>query len=73
MTVKKAGAEKLDVLVEISEAVYDAIKASPNGLPSGHLYAVLQGAMNLDIYNAIISALVTTGKITNRGHLLKVV
>jgi hypothetical protein len=65
--------KQLDVLVDLSETIYDAIKASTNGLPDGHVYAVLQGVVGLELYQTIIQALVSTGKITNKGHLLQVV
>lgn len=65
--------KQLDALVEISETIYDAVKSAPNGLPSGHVYAVLQGVVGLELYQTIIRALVNTGKITNHGHLLKAV
>lgn len=47
--------------------------AGEDGIPSGHIYAALMGqGITLNSHNAIIGALVKTGKITNTNHLLRV-
>jgi len=55
----------------IVEAILEAIKeAGTAGIPSGHLYAILCGRMNLDTYNGIIAMLTNAGKINNQNDLL---
>ncbi len=39
-------------------------------IPSGHLYAILMGSLNLDEYQRIISALKKTGLVSESNHLL---
>ena len=61
-------------LIEICNAILDAIKAAgQQGVPSGHLYAMLMGRMSLSTYTSIIGALQVAGKITNQGHVLRAV
>lgn len=58
----------------VALAILEAVTAAGDrGIPSGHLYAMLMNRMNLDSYNKFVDALVRHGKITNHGHLLKVV
>lgn len=58
----------------VAAAILEAITAAGDrGIPSGHLYAMLMDKMDLDSYNKFIEALAKHGKITNEGHLLKVV
>lgn len=64
---------KLDLLLGLANDIYEAIESSPNGLPSGHLYAALMGMMPLGLYQTLIDGLVGAGRITNNGHLLKAV
>ena len=61
--------------LKIAAAVLDAIEAAgPGGIPDGHLYMMLQTIVgqqwNLQVHQAMIEALVETGKITNHNHLL---
>ena len=50
--------------------IYDTIKESPDGAPSGHIYAALMGYMSLDVYNKMLSELKAEGKISEKYHLL---
>lgn len=62
---------KLTLLIAL---IHDCIKeAGDQGIPSGHLYAMLLGKVHLHVYQQIVDALVSTNKITNKGHLLKAV
>lgn len=56
-----------EMLIAIGKTVRDAGDA---GIPSGHIYARLMGALSLDQYNQIISILVKSGIIENKNHLL---
>ena len=62
------------VMTLIVDMIEDAIKeAGEDGIPSGHLYAMLCGMMHVDTFNSFIDHLEKEGKITNKGHLLKTV
>lgn len=64
---KKEGA-----LLLLADALLGAVKeAGDQGIPSGHLYAMLCGKMSLELYQSIIDVLTEAGRITNKGHLLK--
>ena len=53
------------------DATYDAIKeAGQNGIPAGHLYAVMCGHIHLENFNLIINLLKKAGKVKESGHLL---
>lgn len=63
--------KKTAALLLMVDLVDETIKdAEAHGIPSGHLYAMLMGHISLDMYQAIVDALVKTKKITNVGHLL---
>ena len=62
------------VIFETCKAIYDTIaEAGEEGIPSGHLYAMLTGIMSLDVYNNLIDTLKRTGMITEKFHVLTVV
>lgn len=54
-----------DTIVEVAQT------AGPNGYPSGHLYAHLNGyGCSLDTYQKIIGALVQSGRIDLRNDCI---
>ena len=55
----------LDAVQEIVE------KAGPQGIPSGHLYAMLMGYMDLDTYQTMIGVMVKAGGVTLNNHVLR--
>ncbi len=56
----------------IIDLVHSAVKETGvNGIPSGHLYAMLMGYISVETYQIIINYLVQAKKITNVSHLLK--
>ena len=57
----------LDALQQIIEA------AGPDGIPSGHLYAMLMGHMDLGTYQSMINLMVKAGGITLNHHVLRAV
>lgn len=57
----------------VLDALHEVIASKPDGIPSGHLYAMLMGRVDLEDYNWMISIMVKAGGITNTNHLLKVV
>ena len=70
MAATKSQKETLKLVIQIlREAIADAGK---NGIPSGHLYAMLMGRMSLHLYQSLIAGMVDAELITNKGHLLKI-
>jgi len=56
----------------LSLILYDAIReAGDQGIPSGHLYAMLSDKLNLTTYQVIIRALTEASWIENKNHLLR--
>ena len=52
-------------------AIDDAIKeAGEDGIPSGHLYAMMMDLMSLDTYDSIIDLLKKAGKVKEEDYLL---
>lgn len=61
--------EALDGIVDWIEA---ASNASPlGGIPSGELYAILMGKIDIHTYQTVIGVLQQEGYITVKNHLLK--
>lgn len=67
---KKVTLERqFEAIREACELFLEAIKQlSP--VPSGHLYALLAGGINLDTYQRIIAILLESGRITMSNHLI---
>lgn len=65
--------EAVRVLKELIIAIHDTIKeAGPEGAPSGIIYAALMEKTNisLEYYNAIINAMIASGKIYQKNYVL---
>lgn len=64
--------EILKAIAVIATAIEEAVKeAGPMGAPSGVIYAaVMATGISLDMYNAIIKAMINEKKITQKGYLL---
>ena len=66
--------KRMEAVKEIASIVLDTIEESGDqGIPSGHLYAMLTGFVGIDTYQQIISIFVATGKIENKNHLLRTI
>ena len=72
MEVKRTYDHKaVQAAVAMAGIINDTIKdAGTDGIPSGHLYAMLMGHINLDNYNSIINVLKKAGKIKESNFLL---
>ncbi len=67
----KPTTEQINAYMAIVEALSEAIEGLGE-VPSGHLYAVVMGKINLDTYERIIDLLVSVGCVTRKpGHVLK--
>lgn len=57
----------------VMDALHEAIKtAGPQGIPSGHLYAMLMGRIDFEDYQWLIDTMVKAGGVTLINHVLKV-
>ena len=68
MTTKLEAMAALKAVLDCIEEAIDG--AGTQGIPSGHLYAMLMGHLSLDTYQSIISAMKQSGRITERHHCL---
>jgi hypothetical protein len=64
MTPKQA-----ETLKQICDCIVETIALSPDGLPAGHLYALLMGVLNLRQFEGVMSALESIGKVRKQGQL----
>lgn len=58
----------LSVLAAVHHAVLQEV--AEDGIPSGHLYAVLMPYMRLDHYNKMIDTMARLGAIAVYGHVI---
>lgn len=66
--------DRRKIIYETCKAIYDTIaEAGEEGIPSGHLYAMLCGKMSLDVYNNLIGTLKRVGMVEEKFHVLTVV
>jgi hypothetical protein len=57
---------------ELIDDLADIIAAAPDGIPSGHFYAMLMGSLSLDQYNRLVGLMLSSGKITlGSDHVLR--
>lgn len=57
-------------VVDVIKSMAEAVNASPNGIPSGHLYAHVMGFMSLEMYERIVGLMLEAKAIKKEGHLL---
>lgn len=55
-------------LALIASIILETIQELPDGAPAGPIYAALMGVISLEEFERIMSALVTAGVVTKRGH-----
>jgi hypothetical protein len=59
--------------IEILHSMLDVIKAHPDGVSAGEMYANLCGKLSYNEFTIAISMLERAKKITNKNHWLKAV
>ena len=65
---------QLHAVFEVLTTLHKAIQSTgEQGIPSGHLYAMLMGKIGLSQYEQLISILLQSGKVTRSNHLLRAV
>jgi hypothetical protein len=62
----------LSIGLQLIQAIDEAVEvAGPDGIPSGHLYAILMaGGVTLPAYDAALGVLKDSGRIQETGYLL---
>lgn len=65
--------DAIRAILQIGDALIEAIESFPQGIPSGHLYAHVMGLMSLQDYEAVIGILVKANRVRRKGHLLEAV
>lgn len=69
---KTEKSEIFDRVKPVLDAVQEIVqRAGPKGIPSGHLYAMLMGYMDLNTYQSMINIMVQAGGITLENHVLR--
>lgn len=64
--------EQVRAQITIVQGIAETIRAfGPQGIPSGHLYAMLMGGLSLEQYDGCINLLKRAGLVTEKNHLLK--
>ncbi len=56
-------------VLALADAISEAVNSMPNGIPAGHLYAMMMQYMTLDQFNMIMSTLVSMKKVRKQGLL----
>jgi len=69
---KTEKSEIFDRVKPVLDAIQEIVqRAGPEGIPSGHLYAMLMGYMDLETYQTMIDIMVQAGGITLENHVLR--
>jgi hypothetical protein len=55
-------------LAILSDAIYETICEVELGAPGGHIYAAVLNLVDFNQFNAIMAALVKSGKVVKRGQ-----
>ena len=61
--------KQAETLKAICDCIVETVALSPDGLPAGHLYALLMPVLNLHQFEGIMSALEQIGKVKKQGQL----
>ena len=60
-----------EILKLVANAVLETVRECPDGAAEGPMYgAFMEHGMNLQTFQAIVEALIATGKIRREGYLL---
>ena len=71
-TQTQLDAETFERVKPVLDAIQEIItRAGSQGIPSGHLYAMLMGYMDLDTYQNVIALMVRAGGVTLQNHVLR--
>jgi len=71
-TQTQADVETFERVKPVLDAIQDIVSAAGSqGIPSGHLYAMLMGYMDLQTYQSVIALMVRAGGVTLQNHVLR--
>ena len=71
-TQTQLDAETFERVKPVLDAIQEIVTgAGSQGIPSGHLYAMLMGYMDLDTYQNVIALMVRAGGVTLQNHVLR--
>ena len=71
-TSKMATPNQAKALIALCEIILETVQESPDGAPSGVIYAALMSiGISLAQYEALVDVLVKSGRITRSGHVLR--
>jgi len=71
-TQTQLDAETFERVKPVLDAIQEVVaRAGSQGIPSGHLYVMLMGYMDLDTYQNVIALMVRAGGVTLQNHVLR--
>ena len=71
-TQTQADTETFERVKPVLDAIQEiVVAAGSQGIPSGHLYAMLMGYMDLQTYQSMIALMVRAGGVTLQNHVLR--
>lgn len=69
--MSQATAAEIQTINAVLATMLEAIKArGAEGMPNGHLYAIMMEFVNHATYERLISVLVDSGRVSLKNHLL---
>ena len=69
MTPTPITPKQAETLKALCDCIVEAVALAPDGLPAGHLYALLLGVLTLHQFEGVMSALVSVDKVRKQGQL----
>lgn len=71
-TQTQLDAETFERVKPVLDAIQEIVTgAGSQGIPFGHLYAMLMGYMDLQTYHSVIALMVRAGGVTLQNHVLR--
>ena len=62
--------KQIAILRQVCDAMLETVNESPNGAPAGAMYLACSNmGMSLEVFETVMGALVTAGKIRKLGHV----
>jgi len=66
---RKVENAQYEAVLALADTISEAVNSNLNGIPAGHLYAMMMQYMTLDQFNMIMNTLVGMKKIKKQGLL----
>ncbi len=58
-------------LIDVLHTLLQIIRACPQGIPAGELYAPMMGQLTANQFNQLVGLLVAAGRVTRSNHVLR--